>query len=755
MRLSVKVNQQGIAIVWLVVIMVVVSTVGVAMLRLYSTSTAGWVDTNTTNEAKMLADSGFRFFSSEYRSQTNDRKKNELVEELNDKTFKVATEGEGQFKLDVTSHFYRVTTSKKLSELKFVGAPGFSVPGSGFLKLDGDDTFYRYTSRNYNSNTGICTFTISGAAPSPPPEAYTTVRPVVQANINAVSEGGTLTLGSLSSGSAEVFPPENGMIMIEKQEILESLPAKTTIPYRYEYRNGNQLVNIQKGPSQRYFTDIEASSSASVELGKFLTLESTGSFGDLASKTQTYRLSLDHARFSSGLKSYWSFDNLDFGQDTYGWGGGDPGGLLAQPSQVGGMVGSALKLSSRILGLFHDYIVTEFNPRVSIGSGRPFTIVFWAKPETVPLDDKARTVIGAADLSSSPKKQFGIYTLNRKWVWSLGDKDGMMFESTNPDPLPAATTDWQHVAYVYNGNDIFLYKNGIKEYEHFGFGSIAQLPDLSVAIGASSTTGGAGSYFTGLIDEMAIFDRALTFCEINAIFHVPTTVPCNIGCDAMVYYPFNGDTKDQSGSNWDGGSTPYPATARGATPTQDRCGKDNKAYSFNGSNSYLDTQIILSTVISAYQPFMVAFWVKPEETNGEQTIIGARPSGQQVTSSFYIQIYNGKWRFAYGSNQIDTQIPVTKNVWSHIGFVYDYSPYTQSETVSFYLNGGEKSYSYPSRYYLGQLPYLNIYIGARNRGSNRDTYFKGTIDEVLIKKKVSSEDEMEKLIKKLYKRTKP
>ena len=761
MRLSVKVNQQGIAIVWLVVIMVVVSTVGVAMLRLYSTSTAGWVDTNTTNEAKMLADSGARFFLSEYRAQTSDRKKNELIEELNEKTFNVATGGEGGFKLDVTSHFYRVTTSKKLSELKFVGTPGFSVPSRGFLKLDGDDTIYQYGGVKYNSDTGICAFTkennasliIKEASPvteASSREAYTTVRPVVRANINAVSEGGPLTLGSLSSGSAEVFPSENGMVMIEKQEIRESLPVKTTVPYRYEYCNDNQLVNIQKGPSQRYFTNIEASSSAFVELGKLLTLESTGSFGDLASKTQTYRLSLDHARFTSGLKSYWNFDDSEsFGKDAYGLGGGELKGAV-QISRRQFMVGSALRFSG-------GHIETTFNPMVSIGLDRSFTIVFWAKPDTVGEEDnEIQTVIGAAD---SP---FGFYIRKDKWDWSLGNKDGTMFKPPKYDHLPDATTNWQHVAYVYDGDNIILYINGLREYEQ-SIGRIDQLPNVNVGIGAPLTGTSASHFFYGLIDEVAVFNRALTFCEVNAIFNVPGNdvikkISCNIGCypdlasNPIVYYPFNGDANDQSGSNWDGKNPKaYHATVWRATPTEDRCGQDKKAYFFNG-NSYLDTGINSKTVIENDNSFTVAFWVKPEKSNEHQTIVGSYYRKGKTELRFYIATHKGGWLWGYGdkTNETLSQHPVTANVWSHIGFVYNHD----KKEIYIYLNGEEKSYSFSG---TSVMPDLNVYIGARRRSDDQasstshDTYFEGAIDEVLIWKEALDIEKM----KSLYKRTKP
>lgn len=749
MTFNSKINQNGIAIIWIVVIMVVVSVLGVAMLRLYSMSTAGWVDANASNESKMMADSGLRFFSSEYQSQSNDKKKNELIDELNDKTFKLSTTSEGQFKLDISSYFYRVVSVGPL-KLKFVGAPGFNVPTPGSLKIDGDDTVYGYNGYNDLGN-GVYEFSsISGGAAA----EYTTVRPVVQTSINAVSEGGPLTLGSVGNNLATIFPDENGMFMIEKKQIKANLPVKTTVPYRYEYRNDDQLINVQKGPNQSTFTNIDASGSANVEVAKLITVESTGSFSDIASKKNTYQLSLDHGRFTPGLKSYWSFDDPGTpGRDSYGTSEGTLSGVTPPAYIASGKVGGALQFTGA------GYVTTTFKPSLAIGSGQPFTIVFWAKPDTVAVDDTARVVIGASDSSSIPIKQFGIWTYNGKWVWGLGSKDGTMYEGTNPDSLPVASTDWQHVAYVYNGNDIFLYFNGIKKYEYLGFGTSAQLPDLGVGIGAAITSGGPSSYFTGLIDEVAIFDTALAFCEINTIFHVPAVVPCNIGCylDPVAYYPFNGNSKDQSGADWDGNPAVYNATATGASPTQDQCGNTNKAYSFDG-NDYMNTSINPNTVIVDSRPFTVAFWAKPNQSNVFQTVVGAFDVDN--SQRFYIAVYYGGWLWGYGNanNETDTsKLPVAAGEWVHVGFVYDdgVASGTGIKKVNIYVNGTEKSYTYSGD---GNLPNLSTYIGARREYYTStscfgcpNTYFTGIIDEVLIWKRALSSTEMSNL----YRGTKP
>ena len=83
----------------------------------------------------------------------------------------------------------------------------------------------------------------------------------------------------------------------------------------------------------------------------------------------------------------------------------------------------------------------------------------------------------------------------------------------------------------------------------------------------------------------------------------------------VAYYPFNSDANDESGNGNDG-------TVYGATLTEDRLGKANSAYSFDGVDDYIlvnhDISINFSEAIS------ISIWVKPIEipTRGARMIIG-------------------------------------------------------------------------------------------------------------------------------------
>jgi len=81
---------------------------------------------------------------------------------------------------------------------------------------------------------------------------------------------------------------------------------------------------------------------------------------------------------------------------------------------------------------------------------------------------------------------------------------------------------WHHVAAVYDGARMFLYVDGTLDVSQPATGSIAQNND-PVCIGADSKAfvpscgcNKPGYFFNGLVDEVSIYNRALTTSEIQA-----------------------------------------------------------------------------------------------------------------------------------------------------------------------------------------------------------------------------------------------
>ena len=77
------------------------------------------------------------------------------------------------------------------------------------------------------------------------------------------------------------------------------------------------------------------------------------------------------------------------------------------------------------------------------------------------------------------------------------------------------TGQWYHVAAVYNGSNMIIYKNGVQAASTAKSGSITN-GNASVAFGNQPAGAGARA-FDGLLDEVCLYDKALSPTEISYI----------------------------------------------------------------------------------------------------------------------------------------------------------------------------------------------------------------------------------------------
>jgi hypothetical protein len=83
--------------------------------------------------------------------------------------------------------------------------------------------------------------------------------------------------------------------------------------------------------------------------------------------------------------------------------------------------------------------------------------------------------------------------------------------------LPLNT--WTHLAATYDGTTLRLFVNGVQ------VGTLAVSGPMATSAGALRIGGNAvwGEYFSGLIDEVRIYNRALTAAEIQSDMNVPVS----------------------------------------------------------------------------------------------------------------------------------------------------------------------------------------------------------------------------------------
>ena len=149
---------------------------------------------------------------------------------------------------------------------------------------------------------------------------------------------------------------------------------------------------------------------------------------------------------------------------------------------------------------------------------------------------------------------------------------------------------WHLITVVYD-NNISLKLLGVKIYVDGVISGVINCQNpINVNINTLNTAINIGKYqaggmwFTGKLDDIGIWNRALTQSEITSLYtqnyvaQIPSYVPTN---GLVGYWPFNGNANDASGNGNNG-------TVNGSILTNDRFGKPSAAYSFDGSSNYID-----------------------------------------------------------------------------------------------------------------------------------------------------------------------
>ncbi len=124
---------------------------------------------------------------------------------------------------------------------------------------------------------------------------------------------------------------------------------------------------------------------------------------------------------------------------------------------------------------------------------------------------------------------------------------------------------------------------------------------------AIGTEKGAGRYFLGIMDDIRIYNRELSFSEVKALYHeknpISMLVPNKVPTDGLVaYYPFNGTANDYSGNELHG-------VVYGATLTADRFGNSDSAYSFDGLTNYIKIGDPVPPLLQIQNAISLSAWI--------------------------------------------------------------------------------------------------------------------------------------------------
>ena len=245
-----------------------------------------------------------------------------------------------------------------------------------------------------------------------------------------------------------------------------------------------------------------------------------------------------------------------------------------------------------------------------------FTLAAWVRP-----DANDRVMVIVSKIRNLP----GHYQKNLEFRIDPGGRlflhvpSGQGWEAvTGTTPVPAGR--WTHVAATYDGARAQLYVDGARDGQPFP--ARYEQTRTDTWIGARPEAGtppGPTFFFFGAMEDVRIWDRALSDVELAAVARGPAQAPAPPPAPPpfaggpgprqarpIAIYPLDGDGREAlNGAN---------AQLVGAKPGEDRAGNPRGAIALAGKD-YVD----LGTRTEP-ERFTLSVWVRPTKANKEQVI---------------------------------------------------------------------------------------------------------------------------------------
>ena len=375
------------------------------------------------------------------------------------------------------------------------------------------------------------------------------------------------------------------------------------------------------------------------------------------------------------LVGYWQFDEGEGNTTADSSGNGNNGTLQNGPLWVDGIDGGALEFDGE-----DDYVEVEDSASLDLGSKLTFSA--WIKLDSFPDNNRASIILSKYDtLDNQRSYMFFIRNTNNQISLRAVVADGTEYGKCNYDSIyPFQLDVFYHVAATYNNdagdsNRWHLFVNGT-EINHTVQSENSIIPKNSnapLAIGKvfdGEHPSEPEHFFEGVIDEVTIWDRALSSSELYARYSSP-----------VAHWQFDegkGTTAyDSSGNGNDGALVNGPQWVEGI---------DGGALEFDGLDDYVKVNDDDSLNVGTGN-FSFSVWVNVELNKGTDDVGQIYRKGQSGGSSrnseLQLRDYDGD---VYVIGYAGTQ-PVISNGTVEVGRWYHIVFLREGSQIKLYING--------------------------------------------------------------------
>jgi hypothetical protein len=297
-----------------------------------------------------------------------------------------------------------------------------------------------------------------------------------------------------------------------------------------------------------------------------------------------------------------------------------------------------------------------------------FTIAVWVYPTQTKTDFQPLIV---KEDSAGNNRNYGLFIVPnsmqiRYAAW--GSDCATRFAASSVGQI--AQNTWNQIVFTYDGTVEKLYLNGVLDSSNAASaGSLCQAA-VPVKLGMETS---AFLPFTGVLDEVKIYNQALTATNVLDLYSPPAA-----------YWKLDEPSGASSFSDASGNGN--NGTCGSACPTMGVPGKRGTAASFNGINSQITVPDSSSLRLNR---FTIALWVYPTQTKTDfqPLIVKEDSAGNNRNYGLFIVPNSMQIRYAAWGSDCTTRFAASsvgqlaQNTWNQIVFTYDGS------VEKLYLNG--------------------------------------------------------------------
>jgi hypothetical protein len=463
---------------------------------------------------------------------------------------------------------------------------------------------------------------------------------------------------------------------------------------------------------------------------------------------------------SQGLVGHWTFDGKTVvgtraydqsGQGNYGTLTGSNG----LPTRTIGKLGQGLQFDG-----VDDYVSTGVTSLLNIDRK---TVSAWVLARSLGAGGDGTIVTNDASITAGIQNGWAFYVggsggrrLGYLHDFSAAGADGEFEVAGSALTLGV----WHHVVVTYDrtsaANDPVFYIDGVKQGTPSDLQGTAGTAANETATNAQIGTfnEGTSDYFDGTIDDVHIYNRALSADEIKRLYKIGGTFKANTTLDG----PQNGlvgwwtfDGKHMSGNRaFDASGQGNYGTLTGSNGLPVRTiGKIGQGLSFDGVDDYVE--LGTPSIIRITGSITLSAWIKASTLTGtdRRIITKGSPGGQGFSYGIDITNDNGSYQalMVLTSSGADyfgrySATTISTGQWYHVVGVYN----AANQTVDLYLNGaldnGIKLGTIQSS--INDSSGDPFRIGTDSQGIMSD-YWNGLIDDVRVYNRDLTRDEIKRL----------